>query len=252
MGSAIRYCFFLLFIVYSCTTPRRESGGNDNPAAPGFDMANSDPAAVELADSVMQAMGGRTNWDHTKFISWDFGRRKLVWDKPMGRVRIESQGDSTIYLINLSTNEGRVMVKNREITDPDSLTEKLRNAKNIWINDSYWLVMPYKLKDTGVTLKYMGEERTDTSRYNVLQLTFSGVGATPQNKYLVYVDLEDNLVKTWAYFRDAAQDTANFILPWDNYKKYGDILLSADRTGGRGPHDVRVDDHLPDELFTEF
>lgn len=31
----------------------------ENPSEEGFDLAHSDPAAVELADSVMSAMGGR-------------------------------------------------------------------------------------------------------------------------------------------------------------------------------------------------
>jgi hypothetical protein len=255
MKFGIRYFFIVLVIAYACKAPNEKNVSNhaQNPPATGFDMANSDPAAVELADSIMAAMGGRGNWDRTRFISWNFaGRRNLVWDKQSGRVRIESPGDSSIYLININSNEGRVRIKNKEVTNPDSLKEKLHDAKNIWINDSYWLVMPFKLKDSGVTLKYLGEKRTDSTQYNVLQLTFSDVGATPQNKYLVYVDLTDNLVKEWAYYRDAAQDTANFVLPWDNYRKYGDILLSADRTGGRGPRDVRVDNKLPDNLFTKF
>lgn len=67
----------------------RESGEKQvqlyNPPAEGFDLAHSDPAAVELADSIMAAMGGRKNWDKTRFISWNFfGRRNLVWDRQEG------------------------------------------------------------------------------------------------------------------------------------------------------------------------
>lgn len=225
-----------------------------NPPAPGFDIANSDPAAVELADSVMAAMGGRENWDDTRYISWNFfGRRNLVWDKKKGNVRIESLPDSTIYLVNINDLTGRVQIKGNEITEPDSLQTLLARAKSIWINDSYWLVMPFKLKDTGVTLKYLGEDTTLTGlTANVLELTFDNVGDTPDNKYRVYVDLEDNLVKQWAYYKDASQDSASQIWPMDNYKKYGNILLSADRSDEKGPRDVRVDEKLPEEIFTEF
>ena len=31
-------------------------------------------------------------------------------------------------------------------------------AYAIWVNDTYWLLMPYKMKDPGVTLAYDGEE----------------------------------------------------------------------------------------------
>jgi hypothetical protein len=225
-----------------------------NPPAEGFDLAHSDPAAVELADSVMKAMGGRGNWDKTRFISWNFfGRRNLVWDKHQGRVRIESQPDSTIYLVNLNSLEGRVQVKGQELTESDSLKKMLERGKSIWINDSYWLVMPFKLKDSGVTLKYLGEDTLQTgAKCNVMELTFKNVGDTPQNKYRVYVDLKDNLVKQWSYYNSAEQDSANFTRPWDNYKQYGNILLSADRSDSGGPRNVKVDDSLPDKIFVEF
>jgi hypothetical protein len=225
-----------------------------NPPAHGFDMAHSDPAAVELADSVMAAIGGRKSWDETRFISWNFfGRRNLVWDKKKGRVRIESIQDSTIYLVDIDDLTGRVQIKGQEINEPDSLQKLLARGKSIWINDSYWLVMPFKLKDTGVTLKYLGEDTTVSGlRCNVLELTFENVGDTPQNKYRVYVDLKDNLVKQWAYYKDASQDSASQIWPWDNYKQYGDILLSADRSDNKGPRNVRVDEKLPEKLFSAF
>lgn len=238
----------------SCEKDPDNSDRAVNAPAPGFDLAHSDPAAVELADSIMAAMGGRKNWDETRYISWNFfGRRNLVWDKAKGNVRIESIPDSTIYLVNIHTGKGRVEVKGTELTEPDSLQKMLTQAKSIWINDSYWLVMPFKLKDTGVTLKYLGEDTTLTgTKSNVLEVTFKDVGDTPQNKYRVYVDMKDNLVKQWAYYKDASQDSASQIWPFDNYRKYGNILLSANRSDGRGPRDVRVDEKLPNELFTDF
>lgn len=225
-----------------------------NPPAEGFNAAQSDPAAIELADSVMAAMGGRENWDETRFISWNFfGRRNLVWDKKEGRVRIESIPDSTIYLVDVDDLKGRVQIKGKEITAPDSLQKLLERAKSIWINDSYWLIMPFKLKDTGVTLKYLGEDTTLLGRRaNVLELTFEDVGDTPENKYRVYVDVKDNLVKQWAYYKNASQDSASQIWPFDNYKWYGDIMLSADRSDNKGPRNVRVDEKLPGSLFSEF
>lgn len=254
MKSIFPFCLLAIALLwFGCGQESGESGGA-NPPAQGFNLEESDPAAVELADSIMIAMGGRENWDNTRFISWNFfGRRDLVWDKHTGDVRIESQPDSTVYLVNINTLKGRVQINGEELTDRDSLQKMLEKAKSIWINDSYWLVMPYKLKDTGVTLKYLGEDTTLTGvKANVLEVTFENVGDTPQNKYRVYVDLGDNLVKQWAYYKDAAQDSASAVWPFDNYKRYGDILLSADRSDNRGPRDVRVDQKLSPETFTDF
>jgi hypothetical protein len=241
-------------MLISCGQYKEDQLYTNNPPAPGFDLAHSDPAAVELADSIMAAMGGRQNWDKTRFISWNFfGRRDLSWDKTEGMVRIESAPDSTIYLLNINTLKGRVQIKGQELTEPDSLRKMLEKGKSIWINDSYWLVMPFKLKDTGVTLKYLGEDTIANGlKCNVLELTFKDVGVTPENKYRVYVDLNDNLVKQWAYYKDATQDSASQVWPFDNYKKYGNVLIAADRSDGKGPRNVRVDDKLPLETFTEF
>lgn len=225
-----------------------------NPAAEGFNFNDSDPAAIQLADSIMQAMGGRENWDKTRFISWKFfGRRDLIWDKQTGNVRIESQPDSTIYLVNEKTGVGRVRIKGTEITEPDSLKKLLDKAKAIWINDSYWLVMPFKIKDSGVTIKYMGEDTLSGNRYNSLVLTFNGVGVTPQNMYKLYVDKHEKLVRYWAYYPNVMEnDKMGFTRPWDNYKNFGGVLLSADRSDGGGPTNLKVDESLPETLFTEF
>ena len=246
---ALLCSFVMALVVMACNTQKKEYG---NPPAEGFDWAHSDPAAIELADSIMIAMGGRENWDNTRYISWNFfGRRNWVWDKKMGRARVESLNDSTIYLVNMNTGEGRIQIKGQELTDADSVKKMLQRATSMWINDAYWLVMPFKLKDTGVTLKYMLDTIKNVP-YNVLQLTFAEVGDTPHNKYKLFVDVKDKLVRYWSYYKDSKQDTANFTRPWDNYQKYGNILLSGDRSDGGGPKNVKVDTELPDKVFTEF
>jgi hypothetical protein len=226
---------------------------DENPPAEGFDLVNSDPGAISLADSIMKAMGGRKNWDNTRFISWTFfGRRNLIWDKQAGRVRIDNLRDTSTFLVNVNTMEGRFQKKGAELQEPDSLKKMLARAKSMWINDSYWLVMPFKLKDSGVTLKSLGTDTLKGGEYAILQLTFANVGDTPQNKYKLYVDDKANLIRYWSYFSDAAQDTANFTRPWDNYQKYGKILLSGDRSDKGGPSNVKVFDTLPDSVFTKF
>ncbi|WP_350106865.1 hypothetical protein [Fulvivirga sp.] len=225
-----------------------------NLAAPGFDSINSDQKAIAWADAVMSAMGGRKKWDQTRFISWDFFRRRtLVWDKHAGNVRIEVPQDSIIYLTNINDETGKVRIKGKEVQDADSLQNLLKRAKSIWINDSYWLVMPFKLKDSGVTLKYLREDSTLSGEAaHVLGLTFSEVGDTPNNKYEVFITKSDSLVKQWAFFGMASQDSASAIWPWDNYKEYNGLLLSSDRSDDRGPHDVQVYDTLSEEAFTNF
>ncbi|MFZ5972326.1 MAG: DUF6503 family protein [Bacteroidota bacterium] len=240
----------LVALVAACAPPQAKE---ENPAAEGFNAAGSDASAIALADSIMKAMGGRKAWDDTRFISWNFfGRRNLTWDKHTGRVRVDALRDTIVYLVNVNTGEGRVRVKGQEVTEIDSLTKMLKRAKSIWINDSYWLVMPFKLKDSGVTLKDLGTDTLMGENYRILQLTFVDVGDTPNNKYKLYVDPKDNLIKHWAFFSSAKRDTATFIRPWDNYQMHGGVLLSGNRSDSSGPRDVKVYQTLPDSVFTQF
>ena len=222
---------------------------NSNPPAPGFNAQDSDPKAIAIADEVMEKMGGRKAWDQTRYFTWKFfGRRFHVWDKLTGNIRVESRG--TVTLMNIHTRKGRAWKNGTEITHKDSLAKSLDGGYRAWINDSYWLVMPYKLKDSGVTLKYLREgNMQDGRKADVLQLTFSKVGVTPQNKYEVFVDKKSRLVEEWSFFSTADAEAPRFTMPWIEWKQHGKILLSANR-GKRGHTDIAVFDELPDSVFS--
>ena len=207
-----------------------------------------------LAANVMKAMGGQKKWDNLHFVSWTFmGNRKLVWDKKSGRVRIDDPKENRTYLININNNVGRIMQNGVELTQPDSIVKYVEMGKSIWINDAYWLFMPFKLKDPGVSIKYVGiDTLPGGNKAEVIALTFDNVGKTPNNKYHIFIDSKDNLVKQWAYFRDANQKEAPWTWPWDNYKNFDGLLLSSDRSDKRGPSDVKTYKKLADSVFSSF
>ncbi|WKN41223.1 hypothetical protein [Tunicatimonas pelagia] len=224
-----------------------------NPPAEGFNEAASDEKAMAIADSVMQAMGGRKAWDTTQYVSWNFfDIRTLLWDKQSGDVRIEVPRDSAIYLINVNSDQGKVAMGGEEITNADSLAKYVEQGKSIWINDSYWLFMPFKLKDSGVTLTYVGEDTIQGGDMaEVLELRFEGVGVTPQNKYQVYVDPNDYMVTQWAFYPTVEMDTPRFMTPWAEYKNHGSLMLSGDR-GERDITDIEVIETIPEGTFSNL
>ncbi len=222
----------------------KRSDSEMSHATPKFNAADSDPAALELADSVMLLAGGGDAWSKMKFISWSARERKLIWDTQGGKLRMENQKENVIYLVDLNSGQGRVQQNGNEITDPSELKNMLAKARFIWINDIYSLAMPFRLKDNGATLKYMGEDSLKGNLYNVLQLTLANDG-TSQDKYKVYVDIKAKVIKYWSYFADAKQDTASFTRAWTS-DKYGAVMLSAGSGG------VTLDEKLPETTFTEF
>jgi hypothetical protein len=240
--------FLLLLTIGGCRQDSEQS--EDNPPMPGFNQAGSDPKAIQIADKVMKAQGGRKNWDETHYLTWNFfGVRKLLWDKHSGNVRVDYLKDGTRVLVNVNDGKGRVFQNGAEITQPDSLVKYLQEGKAAWINDSYWLFMPFKLKDSGVTLKYLGEDTTAAGKpADVLKLTFQEVGVTPENGYKVYVDKESRLVSQWAYFKNAGSDQPDFVLPWNDYQTHGKIKLSGDR-GERKITEIKVMDQVPESAF---
>lgn len=191
--------------------------------------AQSDAKAKTIAAKVMKKMGGQKGWDDTRYLAWTFNNQYQVWDKHQNRFRWEK--DSTIAIIDTQTKQGKVYVAGRELQNPEEKQKMLDRAYALFINNSYWLVMPFKLQDPGVTLKYVAEQQTmDGAKADVLQMTFEEVGLTPQNKYHVWVDTNSGLVTQWAFFRNFEDKEPSFTRRWSDYKDYGSIKLASDRS----------------------
>ena len=241
---------FLVILTYifviSCKSPTPELETIGNPPAEGFNLTDSDEKAIQIADEVMEALGGRKAWDDTKYIKWNFfNSRKHTWNKHTNDVVIEGLRDTFTIKMNLDRMEGTVNFRGNELTKADSLDKYLQRGKSMWINDAYWLVMPYKLKDSGVTLKYLGQDTTQAGvMSDKLELTFESVGDTPDNKYEIYVDQDTRMVTQWDFYTKYSDSIPRFQIPWLNYQKHGEIMLSGERGGNRQLTGIAVGDSL--------
>ncbi len=219
-----------------------------------------DSKAVEIAHLAMEAMGGEEAWGATRFIRFNFyGARTHHWDRYTGRHRFEGktkEGEAYVVVHNVNTQEGSAFLDG-EALDGEKKAEWLKNAYGAYINDTYWLVMPYKLLDPGVNLAYAGEETLDRATYHKLELTFEGVGLTPGDTYWAYVNSETGVMEYWAYslqnWEEGREPTQ---WKWTDWARHGKILLSprrikvGDEEGDELPlGDIAVFDHLPDSVF---
>ena len=174
------------------------------------ETAASDPKAVHIANQVMAALGGKERWDKARYFRWTFevsvndtlrpGRRHL-YDKYTGWHRVDGTnraGQPFCYIENLNDSTGVAWVNGQPI-EGDSLKKLMHAAHGQWINDSYWFLMPYKLRDPGVTLKYDGMVKDSTGAVeDKVALSFdSNIGMTPGDLYWVYVDRKSHRIVRW-------------------------------------------------------
>ncbi len=237
------------------------------PAA--FDPTQSDPRAIALADLVMKALGGQEAWEGTRFIHFAFevekGGRRLayrthLWDRWRGRLRYETAGKDdrpVVVLLDAGSRQGEAYRGGARLAEADA-RPLLDEAYEAWINDTYWLLMPYKMKDPGVRLQYAGEVKEKGKTCERVLLTFDGVGLTPKDRYWAHIDPATHLMERWSYvLQDDPPGSRPEVWEWRDWRRYGKILLSSEKVSERAGETVRIRhpilavyDDLPDGYFT--
>ena len=152
--------------------------------------AHRDAKAEKIARTMMNAMGGERAWYAAHFVRFEFkvnvgGKmeedRSHLWDKMTGRYRLEEKtkdGKLRVVLFNINDRHGETYVDGKKVQGTAG-TKAVRDAYEAFINDMYWLAMPWKWLDAGVHLKYTGPKTRGSESGDVVRLTFDHVGLTP-------------------------------------------------------------------------
>ncbi|MEM7260621.1 MAG: hypothetical protein AAF488_01430 [Planctomycetota bacterium] len=261
--ASLRYATLLALIVTGAIAdaqnatpkPTSQPASKPKPAA----ETEVDAKAAELADAVLERIGGRKGWEATAAFRWTFfsGGRTHYWDRENHRARVEwddaKSSKRIVALLDLGRGSGRVWEADSEPTDTKRRDALLEQARKAWINDSYWLLMPFKLRDPGVNLKYAGPGKmADQRDAELLELTFvEGAGVTPKNKYRVYVAQDTGLIEQWDFFLNATDNSPRLSTSWGEWKQYGKIWLSTQRSAYRLKDVAVFEKALPESVFTD-
>ncbi|GAB3975289.1 hypothetical protein GCM10028806_32600 [Spirosoma terrae] len=212
-----------------------------------------DAKAVLIADQILQAAGGRKAWENTRYVTWNFMEiRKVVWDKQVGNVRIDNLYNDQTVLLNLNNNQGIVSQNGSEVFQPDTVIKYVRKGIHDWAADTYWLFMPFKLKDTGVSLRYLGDAYTKEGKLaDALLVTFPQAAQTPATKYKIWVDKSTRLITQYASYRKLADKQPGATYSLTDYQQYGTLLLPSRRDLHKIT-DIMVFSGLPGEVFSDF
>jgi hypothetical protein len=137
------------------------------------------------ADALAMKMLNALNYQaykNTETISWNFRNEHFYkWDKQENIVAV-SWDNNKVILHTKNPKKTEVFIDDKKVENSDIL----KKATAFYNNDSFWLVAPYKIFDTGTErrlVNYNGED--------ALLITYTSGGSTPGDSYLWILDKND-------------------------------------------------------------
>ncbi|HAI10440.1 MAG TPA: hypothetical protein DCM28_01965 [Phycisphaerales bacterium] len=197
------------------------------PQIDGSVRAAKGPSDTVMAKRVAQAHGG-WHWTRSRSLQTDI---KLSFG---GKVRLTGTllTDRAGGKVRLTLTDGTVLVYDGNqvwMSPPDANVARPRFDALTW---SYFLVAPFKLNDAGShlqnlgTLPFMGDRQLAAGK-----LTFGqGVGDTPDDWYVIYVDPQTRWLRGMAYIVTYGKDVSTaesnpHAITYDNYVKLAGVIL---------------------------
>lgn len=178
--------------------------------------AENSGSAGQLADTVWKASGGE-NWPNVKAIDFTFAVEKA------GKTLVSAE-----HHWDVAAQTDHVKWKGKDVTvnlaNP-AVDEEAKAAYARWVNDSYWLLAPLKLKDRGITVSEEGRKTIDGAEREVLRLSFGQVGLTPNDQYRLYIDPATKLLASWDYMPEPGKAVHG---TWEKYQKSGGLTLATE------------------------
>jgi hypothetical protein len=163
--------------------PGKRTAAATQPTPAAFDIAASDPKAVQVADALVAKLGGWERWSAVKQLQWSQqftvdgevrGQFSHAWDRWNGRHALETRdmaaakrakeeenprlNRSYSVMYDLFDREGSGSAFANG--DPVPVADKRKmvvDAYNRWLVDHYLLTVYFRTKDPGAKLAY--EER---------------------------------------------------------------------------------------------
>jgi len=202
--------------------------------------AERDPKADAIGKELIASLGGEQAWNKARQLRFDFvvdrdgktvARFSHVWDRYTGDYRVsgtDKSGAPFVVLFNVNTKQGKAFLNGKPAAGEDE-ERLLKSAYGRFINDSYWLLAPWKIFDPGVNLAYGGEKPCPGGgTCDILKLSFEDVGLTPKDVYWLWVTRDGHHMVQWQYVLNGAQEEPTTVL-WKDWKSFDGMSLSVDK-----------------------
>jgi len=212
----------------------------------------ADQKADELGKQLIASLGGEGAWEKARQFRFDFvveregkaiARFSHVWDRYTGDYRVsgtDKTGAPYVVYFNVNTKQGQAFVNGKPV-EGDEKAKQLENAYDRFINDTYWLLAPWKVFDPGVVRAYDGEKPCpDGGTCDVLKLSFESVGLTPKDVYWFWISRDGRRMVQWQYVLNGASEEPTTVA-WKDWEKLGGIMLSLDKPMQGKPVAIRFE-----------
>lgn len=147
----------------------------NNPLPQGKKGAEADA----LAHKMLKAINDKA-YKETRYLEWNFkeGTHRYKWDKKNGVVQVEWKDNRVLLNLN-HPEKSSIFETDQEVTG-NSRANLIKKAISYFNNDSFWLVAPFKVFDSGTERSLAQLE--DGSQG--LLVTYTSGGTTPGDSYL--------------------------------------------------------------------
>ncbi|WP_426431273.1 hypothetical protein ACPX19_02450 [Winogradskyella sp. HB-48] len=205
--------FICLLILSSCKSEKKET--------------TTEEKVIELSIAEKIAIAhGIENWDNVKKVEFTF---KVDRDtiKGSGRSWVWYPKEDSVYM-SAGTQEIKYSRRN--------LDSVPANADRAFINDKYWLLVPFQLVwDTSATISEPKkvELPINKEQLDMITITYPDEGGyTPGDAYDIYYD-ENYLIKEWTY-RQGNSPEPSLSNTFENYQNFNGIKIAIDHKKDNG------------------
>lgn len=251
------------------TPPPAKGSAPTVTAAAAPPPVQGDAASMACIKELTDAMGGQETWNRLPYFRFDFvvvkdgkevARFKHWWDKMHSRCRVEGPDDKgrvVTACFNLMTKKGKAFTDGIVDADSTNIANIIENGYERWVNDTYWIIMPFKLHDNGVRVKHVRtEEGANGATYDVLEVSFMpNVGLTPQDHYWLFVNSKTHLIDRWEMILTGQKPPPSGST-WESWTSIGPLQLSLARRFAGKPVMLRFENvatptTMDESVFTD-
>lgn len=258
---------WVLLVLVACSGAESRSEAETDESEPEPEMApEAEPEPETPADSLARELwrsAGGEGLDEVAQIDFRFvvtdGDETAFeaahrWDRRGARDRVtwtDRQGAVQDAVVNLETKRACGHIDGRAVGG-DPLAALGQSAYGRWVNDAYWLMVPLKVLDPGVSRRLL-EPEGETRR---LELTFADVGLTPGDRYVLEIDPEGRLVRWEMALEGMEAGDEPTGVTFEGHTTIGPLTLPLEHTaeGDDGTRrillkDVAVHETVQEEVF---